>query len=142
VEVIMTGSLKDRVALITGTGGGQGREAALKFASEGALVFGCDVKVEGNAETVELVRRAGGKMVGKAPVDLGNPGEAKAWVEEAASAHGRIDILYNNAASPRLGPIADISIEDWHFTIRNELDLVFLTTKFAWPHLANLSKAA
>jgi NAD(P)-dependent dehydrogenase (short-subunit alcohol dehydrogenase family) len=57
-------------------------------------------------------------------------------VDRAVSDHGRIDVVYNNASAAKFGSIADLSIEDWRFTIRNELDLVFLTTKFAWPHLA------
>ena len=48
----MAGRLAGKVALITGTGGGQGRAAALLFAQEGASVIGCDVKTEGAAETV------------------------------------------------------------------------------------------
>jgi NAD(P)-dependent dehydrogenase (short-subunit alcohol dehydrogenase family) len=128
--------LEGKVALITGTGGGQGRAAALRFAAEGALIVGCDVKVEGNAETVAMVEAAGGRMTGMAPVDLGEPTAAQRWVEEAAAVNGRVDILYNNASAARFAPVPDMSIEDWDFTIRNELDLVFYVTKAAWPYLA------
>src|SRR5690606_35162915 len=83
-----------------------------------------------------LVRKAGREMTGSAPVDLGDSEQARRWVEEAAAAHGRLDVLYNNASAARFGPISDFSVEDWHFTIRNELDLVFYTTKYAWPALA------
>ena len=48
----MAGRLTGKVALITGTGGGQGRAAAILFAKEGAKVVGCDMKVEGNEETI------------------------------------------------------------------------------------------
>ena len=76
-------------------------------------------------------------MTGMAPVDLSDPDAAKAWVEEAAAAvHGRIDVVYNNASSPRFVPMPDLSVEDWQYGIRNELDLVFYVTKFAWPYLA------
>lgn len=129
------GRLEGKVALITGTGSGQGREAALRFTAEGAKVVGCDVNEEGQAQTKQMVRAAGGEMKGWAPVDLGDAAACKAWVDRAAGVHGRVDILYNNASRARFGSIADISIEDWHYTTRNELDLVFFTTKFAWPHL-------
>jgi NAD(P)-dependent dehydrogenase (short-subunit alcohol dehydrogenase family) len=68
--------------------------------------------------------------------DLGDPDGARSWIARAVDDHGRIDIVYNNASSAKFGSIAELSVEDWRFTIRNELDLVFLTTKFAWPHLA------
>lgn len=132
----MSGRLKGKVALITGTGGGQGREAALRFAAEGAVVVGCDIDGQANEGTVALVHEAGGRMSGTAPVDLGDPEQARRWVEGAAAEHGRIDILYNNASAARFGTVAGLSVEDWRFTIRNELDLVFYTTKFAWPFLA------
>src|SRR5271167_2341104 len=132
----MTHQLKDKVALITGTGGGQGRAAALRFAAAGAHVVGCDVKVEGDEETVRRGKAAGGSMVSMTPVDLGDPAQAEKWVEDAAKLHGRIDILYNNASTCKFVPIESFSIEDWQFGIRNELDLVFYVTRFAWAHLA------
>jgi meso-butanediol dehydrogenase/(S,S)-butanediol dehydrogenase/diacetyl reductase len=135
----MTGRLDGKVALMTGTGGGQGRAAALRFISEGALVVGCDLNAAGNDETIQLVEAAGGHMVGMAPVDLGDPNDAKAWVDEAAAVHGKVDILYNNAGGGRHGPIEEITIDDWRFTMRNEVDLVFFVTKFAWPHLKQSS---
>ena len=130
------GRLDGKVALITGTGGGQGRVAALRFAAEGAKVFGCDINGAGHEETCALVREAGHRMAGLAPVDLGDPEQAQAWVEAAVAEYGRIDILYNNASAARFGGVAELSIEDWRFTIRNELDLTFFTTKYAWNHLA------
>ncbi|MFI6549355.1 SDR family NAD(P)-dependent oxidoreductase [Streptomyces prunicolor] len=132
----MSKRLDGKVALITGTGGGQGRAAAIRFAQEGALVVGCDLFEKGNLETVEVVKEAGGMMTGMAPVDLSEPDKAKAWVEEAAAVHGRIDVVYNNASSPRFVPMPALSVEDWQYTMRNELDLVFYVTKFAWPYLA------
>ena len=131
----MNRRLEGKVVLISGTGGGQGRAAALRFAADGAIIVGCDVSGAADAETAGLVTEAGGIMTTMV-CDLGDPAEAQAWVERAVSDHGRIDVVYNNASAAKFGSIADLSIEDWRFTIRNELDLVFLTTKFAWPHLA------
>ena len=131
----MNRRLEGKVVLISGTGGGQGRAAALRFAADGAIIVGCDVSGAADAETAGLVMEAGGIMTTMV-CDLGDPAEAQAWVERAVSDHGRVDVVYNNASAAKFGSIADLSIEDWRFTIRNELDLVFLTTKFAWPHLA------
>ena len=132
----MTKRLEGRVALITGTASGQGRAAAIRFAQEGSIVVGCDLSEQANQETVALVQATGGVMTGMAPVDLSDPEQARHWVEAAAALHGRIDIVYNNASGPRFGSMADLSVEDWQAGIRNELDLVFYVTKFAWPYLA------
>jgi NAD(P)-dependent dehydrogenase (short-subunit alcohol dehydrogenase family) len=128
--------LEGKVTLITGTGGGQGRAAALRFASEGALVVGCDIQADANAQTTKMVEADGGTMTGMDGVDLGDPEQARQWVEDAAALHGRIDVVYNNASACKFAPIAEMSIEDWHFTIRNELDLIFYVTKYAWNYLA------
>jgi meso-butanediol dehydrogenase / (S,S)-butanediol dehydrogenase / diacetyl reductase len=133
----MPGLLEGKVALITGTGGGQGRAAAVAFAAEGARVIGCDVKTDGNKETVRLVQDAGGEMTGMEPIDLADADEAKRWVDEAAAVHDGFDILYNNASATRFGFLGQIPLDDWHFTIRNELDIVFFTTQFAWSHLVD-----
>ena len=129
------GRLDDKVALITGIGGGMGRAAALRFAAEGARVVGCDLFPEGAEETVRLVREAGGEITNFAPVELSHAQQAAEWVDAAAAVYGGFDILYNNASSPRFGAIDEISVEDWDFVIDNELNLVFYATRAAWPHL-------
>lgn len=129
------GTLDGKVVLITGTAGGQGRVASLVFAREGAKVVGCDIQVDANNETVELVRRAGGDMTGIAPIDLTDPEQARQLVEEAVAVYGGLDVVYNNAAMPRFGPMPDFSVEDWRVTIAGELDIPFFVSKFAWPHL-------
>jgi len=106
--------LDGKVCFITGTAGGQGAAAADLFTREGATVVGCDIK-DG--------------------VDLADPDQAAAWIERGVADHGRIDVLYNNASAARVGPFDDLTWEDWQFTLRNELDLIFTVTKAAWPHL-------
>lgn len=128
-------SLKDKVVLITGIASGQGREAALRFAAVGARVIGCDVSEEGNLETRKQVEAAGGSIVTMEPVNLADPASARKWVEEAAAIHGRIDVLYNNAARPHFADFETFPLDGWQFTIDNELNLVFYTTQAAWPFL-------
>lgn len=128
--------LAGKVALITGTGGGQGRAAALRFAQEGAIVVGCDMDAAAHEETRRLLEAEGLRLHGNAPVDLGDHDQARQWIEATVAEHQRIDILYNNASAARFGPVGNFSIEDWHYTIRNELDLIFFATKYAWKHLA------
>lgn len=126
--------LEGKIALITGIGGGMGRAAALRFAAEGARVVGCDLFEEGAAETVRLVKEAGGEIVNFAPVNLADAAETARWVTDAIEVFGGADILYNNASTPKFGAIQDLSIEDWNFVINNELNLVFYATKAIWPH--------
>ena len=112
-----------------------GRAAALRFAAEGATVVGCDLNPQTSEETVRLVVDAGGVMTATAPVDLSSYEATEGWVDAAAAAHGGIDVLYNNASLPVVGPWDDLTVDDWHAGIRNELDLVFFACKAAWPHL-------
>lgn len=132
---VRPGRLAGKVALITGTGGGQGRVAAQRFAEEGAVVVGCDLDAAGNQETERLVSEGGGEMTATAPVDLGEPEQVAAWVDGAASRFGAIDVLYNNAASPKFAPFSEMTLEEWEHTVRNELALVFHACKAVWPHM-------
>jgi len=129
------GILENKIALITGTGGGIGRVAALTFAREGATVIGSDIHVHANSETIEQVRAAGGRMTGIAPVDLADPDQADKMVQLAVAAYGALDVVCNNAAFQHFGPMPDFSTDHWHATIAGELDIPFFVSKFAWPHL-------
>jgi NAD(P)-dependent dehydrogenase (short-subunit alcohol dehydrogenase family) len=131
----MSGRLAGKVTLITGTAGGQGAAAARLFASEGAAVVGCDLDLQRAQAVTDEVLAAGGTMVSMAPVDLADPAAAQAWIADAVALHGRIDVLYNNASAPRVGPFDELSWDDWRFTLHNELDLIYTVTHAAWPHL-------
>ncbi len=129
------GRLDGKVALISGTGRGMGRAAAIEFAAQGAVVFGCDLNEAASTETVALVTEAGGTMAALAPLNLSSREGAHAWVDAAVSSFGGVDVLYNNASALRNGPLMELSDEDWHFTIANELDIVWFSVRAAWPEL-------
>lgn len=129
------GMLEGKVALITGTGRGQGRAAALAFTREGAKVVGTDMLSEENEETAALVRDAGGEMTVLPAADLTDPEQVKQFVDAGAACYDGFDIMYNNAARAWYAPLGEYSLEDWHATIRGELDIVFYGTRFAWRHL-------
>ena len=131
----MRGRLEGKVALITGTGGGQGRAAALLFARDGARVVGCDLKEQGARETLKMVESKGGAMVSRQPVDLSDGIQVMQWVNFALESYGRIDILYNNAASPKFAPIEDMTENEWSYTLHNELDVIYWACHYTWPHL-------
>ncbi|MFF4906333.1 SDR family NAD(P)-dependent oxidoreductase [Streptomyces sp. NPDC001260] len=127
--------LDGKVALISGTARGQGRAAALRFAAEGALVVGGDLLHEQALDTQRLIAREGGTALTPGPLDVTDEHSVRAWTEEAVDAFGGIDIVYANAGAVRFGAIADQPYEDFAFTLRAELDSVWLTVRAAWPHL-------
>lgn len=125
--------LKDKVAFITGTGGGQGRAAAMLFAREGAHVIGCDFKGSVD-ETVEMVRSEGGRMDSFCPLDISTAEGADKWIKEGLKKAGKIDILYNNASAVEFAFMAEMTDQIWSYTLRNEIDLIYQVTRAAWPH--------
>ena len=88
--------LNGKVAVITGTAGGIGRAAALRFAEEGAVIVGADVSAEANAVTSGLVQDAGGKMISPT-VDVTSAQSVSDLFDLAESEFGRVDIIFNNA---------------------------------------------
>src|SRR3546814_3017939 len=60
---------------------------------------------------------------------------ARRWIDQSAEEAGGIDVLYNNASACRFVPFEAMPVDDWRWSMRNELDLVFYATRFAWPYL-------
>jgi DNA polymerase (family X) len=94
----MSGRLLGKVCIITGTGGSIGREAALVFAREGALVVGCGLEVDDAEATVEAVRAAGGTLVSLQPCNTGRLGRLDRLREQA-------DPEEAIATLPGIGPV-------------------------------------
>jgi NAD(P)-dependent dehydrogenase (short-subunit alcohol dehydrogenase family) len=90
----MSNRLSGKVCIVTGTGGGIGRKAALTFAREGALVVARGLYVDDAEATVAAVRAAGGTMVSMQPCDLTKPAECQALVDFAVRTFGRIDVFF------------------------------------------------
>jgi NAD(P)-dependent dehydrogenase (short-subunit alcohol dehydrogenase family) len=98
------GRLDGKVVVITGAGGGMGREAALLFSEEGAQVCAADVDVAAAEQTAADARDAFA-----AHVDVSDSDSVCAMYEETAARYGGIDVLYNNAG---ISPADDDSILD------------------------------
>ncbi|WP_219415285.1 SDR family NAD(P)-dependent oxidoreductase [Pseudonocardia nigra] len=121
--------------IITGAASGIGRETALRFAREGALVTVADRDEAGARGTVDAITGDGGTA--RASVtDVAERTEVRAMVEGAVAAYGRLDVLHNNAYwAPLNRAVADTSEEEWSRTIAVTLTGVFLGCKFAIPHM-------
>jgi NAD(P)-dependent dehydrogenase (short-subunit alcohol dehydrogenase family) len=124
------GRLDGKVAVITGAAGGIGREAALLFSQEGAAVVVADMTREAGEKTAAECRDAIFQEV-----DVSDAQSVSDLYEAAARRYGGVDVLYNNASLPRFAPFPEMSVEDFQFTVRNEVDLLWYTTQAAWPHL-------
>lgn len=130
----MAGRLAGKVAIITGTGSGMGRAAALMFAREGAKVVGCDINLDA-AAVADEVRAAGGEMVSLQPVNLSVQAGADELVSFALQHFDGIDIVYNNAAMAYFAFIPEMDFETFHRTQVEEVDIIFHLCRAAWPHL-------
>jgi NAD(P)-dependent dehydrogenase (short-subunit alcohol dehydrogenase family) len=126
--------LEDKVVIITGAGSGMGRVAAQLFAGQGARVVVAEYSEPAGIETVDLVRAAGGDAT-FVKTDVSREADAKAMVDEAMTAYGRLDCLYNNAG---VMPEADHSVVDtdvatWDAVMAVNVRGVYLGCKYAVP---------
>jgi NAD(P)-dependent dehydrogenase (short-subunit alcohol dehydrogenase family) len=131
----MSASLRGRVAIVTGAGGGLGRAHALKLASHGARVLvndlGATREGSGAHAVVEEIRRAGGEAI----LNAGNVtsfSEMEDMVRQAVDAWGRVDILVNNAGILRDKSFAKMTLEDFRAVIDVHLMGSFNCTKAVW----------
>lgn len=128
--------LQDKVALITGAGSGIGREAALRFAQEGAKIVVVDLNVPGGEETVQLVKDAGGDAV-FVKADVSVAADAENMVKVAEETYGKLNILFNNAGISHADDDDAINTEEavWDLTFAINVRGVFLGCKYGIPAL-------
>ena len=103
--------LENKVAAITGAGGGVGRAAALRMAEQGAAVVCADIVADANQETAELVDKAGGRAVA-ITVDVTSDANVHAMIAVAEDHFGGLDILFNNAGVMLAGDDDAVSTTD------------------------------
>ncbi|MFL5775771.1 MAG: SDR family NAD(P)-dependent oxidoreductase [Chloroflexota bacterium] len=128
--------LQDKVAIITGAGGGMGRVAAQMFADEGARVVVAEFGEAAGQETVAQVEAGGGEAT-FVRTDVSDEASAKGMIDHAIGTYGRVDVLYNNAG---VMPEADHSVVDtdvatWDQVMAVNVRGVFLGCKYAIPQM-------
>jgi NAD(P)-dependent dehydrogenase (short-subunit alcohol dehydrogenase family) len=129
--------LKGRVALITGAGMGQGREAALLFAREGARVVVCDVNERAAMDTARTIGRRGGRALAVVG-DVGNERDVERMVDEGVRKFRALHVLYNNAGvlwKDKDRSVLETSSQNWDRVQAINLKGPFFVTKHGIPHL-------
>jgi NAD(P)-dependent dehydrogenase (short-subunit alcohol dehydrogenase family) len=128
--------LKDKVAIVTGGGSGMGRSACVLFAKEGAKVVVAELDAKSGQETVEMIKKAGGKAV-FIKTDVSIPSDCQRMVRTAVDTYGKLDVLFNNAGIIAWEgvPLADATIEMLNKVIDVNLKGVFYGMKYAIPEM-------
>ncbi|GAC1676458.1 MAG: 3-hydroxybutyrate dehydrogenase [Candidatus Acidiferrum sp.] len=129
--------LKDKVALITGSGRGIGKAIAQRFAEEGARVFLSARSVgELSATAAEINSTQPAPRAAFFPADLTQESACKQLFDSARKTFGRVDILVNNAG--HYGPllsVEDYPMEEFDKVLAVHLRAAFLLTKLALPEM-------
>ncbi|GAB4366002.1 MAG: SDR family NAD(P)-dependent oxidoreductase [Elainellaceae cyanobacterium] len=127
--------LANKVAVVTGTGSGIGKAAALLLAKEGAKIAAIDRTADEAQETVEAIQQAGSQAI-LAVADVSQPEQMQRAIEKAGQEWGRIDFVFANAGINGVwAPLEDLQPDEWDKTIEVNLRGTFLTVKYAVPYL-------
>jgi 3-oxoacyl-[acyl-carrier protein] reductase len=135
------GTLDGKVAIVSGSGRGIGREIALKLASEGAKVVVNDLDAEPAKETVAAIEAAGGQSV----ACVGSVTDAdfgERFVQTAVDTFGGLDIIVNNAGYTWDSVIQKTTDEQWDAILDVHLKAPFRILRAAQPVIAAAVKAA
>ena len=129
-------SLVGKKALVTGGSRGIGAAVARKLAEEGADVVITYASNENAAtSTVAEIEKLGRKAIAL-KADNRHAADIETAVEAAAKSLGGIDILVNNAGVFLVGPVADLSLEDFDTSLAVNLRAAFVAIKAALPHMS------
>ncbi len=129
--------LAGKIAFITGSGMGMGREAAVLFARHGARIGVADVNKAAAEETVALIEAAGGRALAVTG-DVAVEADVQRMIEETVARFGGLHVLYNNAGvlwKDRDRSVLETDDGWWERVMAINLKSVFWVTKHGVPHL-------
>ncbi|WP_067692133.1 SDR family NAD(P)-dependent oxidoreductase [Nocardia jejuensis] len=135
------GNLDNKVAIVSGSGRGIGREIALKLAAEGARVVVNDLDAEPAKETVAAIEAAGGAAVA-CPGSVTDPDFGELFVAKAVDTYGGLDIIVNNAGYTWDSVIQKMTDEQWDAILDVHLKAPFRILRAAQPVIAGSVKQA
>jgi len=121
-------NLKNKVAIVTGSGQGIGKAIALELAKEGAKIVVSDINQESIDSTVEEIKKLGVDVMG-VKTDVSNSADVEKMVKETIDKFKTIDILVNNAGIYPFKPFTDLTEEDWDKVLNINLKGIFNCTK-------------
>lgn len=130
----MKQSLKGRVAIVTGAGGGLGRTHALELARHGARVVVNDMGDSAAQSVAQEIRRLGGEAMAVAG-DVTRVEQVDAMVAQTLAQWGRIDILVNNAGILRDRTFAKMSLDEFRLVMEVHVMGAVHCTKAVWAHM-------
>lgn len=133
--------MRGRVALVTGGGGGIGREVATTLAREGVAVVVADLRPEATRETVLAVEAAGGKAIA-IDIDVTDDASVRAAAASASAWHGVIDVLVNAAGIYRVGSFAEVTVDAWDLMHDVNLRGTFLACQAVLPGMVARGRGA
>ncbi len=128
-QPVREGRLAGRVALVTGAASGIGAGIASGFAREGADVALVDVVDEATAAPVVDAARGLGARVSYHRADVSDEAAVRSAAAAATDAHGRVDVLVNNAGIFTQSLLEDMSVADWDRVLAVNLRGTFLVTR-------------
>jgi 3-hydroxybutyrate dehydrogenase len=126
--------LESKVAVITGSASGIGKEIATTFVREGAKVVIADLNQEGANATAKELDGTGKNVIGVA-MDVTNEQQVEDGMTKVISTFGRIDILVSNAGIQTIAPIDQFEFSKWKQLLSIHLDGAFLTTRAALRYM-------